>query len=120
MWLNFNPPPIEMSSTLFHFSPEIVSIEMSVTVKKTTIRNKPPKRCVLKVHFHFHSPHLFSTFHCIFKELILVWSSNISFKKCTANKKTHAEMRHGNASFVFILFLTVIAILCISNFPNVS
>ncbi len=51
MWVNFNPPPIEVSSILFHLSPELVSIELSVTLRKTTTRNKPPKRCLLSITF---------------------------------------------------------------------
>ena len=46
MWLSFNPPPIEMSNMLLHLSQDMVGIDISVTVKQTTIRNKPPTRFV--------------------------------------------------------------------------
>jgi len=48
MWLNFFPPPIEIRSTLFHLSPDIISLDISVNVMKKTILNKPPMRYILK------------------------------------------------------------------------
>lgn len=48
MWLNFFPPPIEIRSTLFHLSPDIISLDISVNVMKKTILSKPPMRYILK------------------------------------------------------------------------